>query len=191
MQRKINKLAGFWLILIDTIIFVGHFLHNRVLFFYKKSTRVKPPVLRFNARKQAISTNAENDGLPGGFEQLPTRTVRVILDYSGMERSRLIPVRSAPFYCSNESSEAQMKMNFVKAIFAVAIAVLMCIAVMPSAIAQTVTGSITGTVTDQSDAVVPGARVVAHNLDTGVDSSTATNATGSTVLSFCRLAGIR
>ncbi|WP_263359684.1 TonB-dependent receptor [Acidicapsa ligni] len=44
--------------------------------------------------------------------------------------------------------------------------------------AQTVTGSITGEVTDPSGAVVPGARVVAHNLDTNVDSPTTTNSTG-------------
>jgi hypothetical protein len=44
--------------------------------------------------------------------------------------------------------------------------------------AQTVTGNITGTVTDPSGAVVAGAHVVAHNLSTGVDSPTTTNATG-------------
>ncbi len=44
--------------------------------------------------------------------------------------------------------------------------------------AQNVTGSITGVVTDPSDAVVSGAQVVAHNLDTGVDTSATTNADG-------------
>ena len=68
-----------------------------------------------------------------------------------------------------------MKTNQIKITLAIALALLMW---MPAALAQTVTGSITGTVTDSSDAVVPGALVVAHNLDTGVNSPTTTNATG-------------
>lgn len=44
--------------------------------------------------------------------------------------------------------------------------------------AQTVTGAVTGTVTDQSGAVVSGAKVTAHNLDTGVNTPTTTNSTG-------------
>jgi hypothetical protein len=48
----------------------------------------------------------------------------------------------------------------------------------PALRAQTVTGSITGTVTDSSGAIVPGAAVIAHNLDTGVDSPTTSNASG-------------
>ncbi|MGC1784989.1 MAG: TonB-dependent receptor [Acidobacteriaceae bacterium] len=44
--------------------------------------------------------------------------------------------------------------------------------------AQTVTGGITGEVTDPSGAVVPGAQVVAHNIDTGVDTPTTTNKDG-------------
>ncbi|MEO6966290.1 MAG: carboxypeptidase-like regulatory domain-containing protein [Acidobacteriaceae bacterium] len=46
------------------------------------------------------------------------------------------------------------------------------------AFAQSVTGSITGEVTDPSGAVVPGAKVVAQNLDTGVESPTTTNTNG-------------
>jgi len=44
--------------------------------------------------------------------------------------------------------------------------------------AQTVTGSVTGEVKDASGAVIPGAHVVAHNLDTGVETGAITNATG-------------
>jgi hypothetical protein len=44
--------------------------------------------------------------------------------------------------------------------------------------AQTVTGAITGTVTDPSGAVVAGAQVTAHNTATGVDSKTTTNGSG-------------
>ena len=46
------------------------------------------------------------------------------------------------------------------------------------AMGQSVNGSITGGVTDPSGAVVAGAHVVAHALDTGTDTSTTTNATG-------------
>ena len=45
-------------------------------------------------------------------------------------------------------------------------------------LAQTVTGSITGEVTDPSGASIPNASVVAHNLDTGVDTTATTNASG-------------
>ena len=68
-----------------------------------------------------------------------------------------------------------MKSIFLKITFALACAVLMC---TPIAQAQTVTGSVTGTVTDPSDAVIPGAKVVAHNLDTGVNTPSVTNADG-------------
>ena len=44
--------------------------------------------------------------------------------------------------------------------------------------AQTVTGTITGTVTDQSSAVIPGANVVAVNMDTGVNSSATSDSAG-------------
>lgn len=49
---------------------------------------------------------------------------------------------------------------------------------VPGLLAQTVTGNITGEVTDPSGAVVPGAQVVAHNLDTGVASPATTNSVG-------------
>jgi hypothetical protein len=57
-------------------------------------------------------------------------------------------------------------------------------ACMPAAIAQTVTGSITGEVTDQSGAVVSGAHVTAHALATGIDSATTTNADGQYRIEF-------
>jgi len=52
---------------------------------------------------------------------------------------------------------------------------LVCISVV---FGQTVTGSVSGQVTDQTGAVVSGAHVVAHNLDTSVDTPTTTNPTG-------------
>jgi Carboxypeptidase regulatory-like domain len=44
--------------------------------------------------------------------------------------------------------------------------------------AQTVTGTVTGIVTDQSGAVIPGANVVATNMDTGVNSSATSDSAG-------------
>ncbi len=46
------------------------------------------------------------------------------------------------------------------------------------ALAQTVTGSVSGTVTDTSGAVVPSAQVSVHNVATGVDTQATTNAAG-------------
>ncbi len=51
-------------------------------------------------------------------------------------------------------------------------------------VAQTVTGSVTGSVTDASGAVVAGATVTAHDLDTGVDSPVTTNASGAYRIQF-------
>jgi hypothetical protein len=50
--------------------------------------------------------------------------------------------------------------------------------------AQTVTGSITGTVTDSSGAVVPGAHVTARNVDTAVQTQTTTNHAGDYTIRF-------
>lgn len=47
-----------------------------------------------------------------------------------------------------------------------------------TALSQTVTGSISGEVTDPSGAVISGAAVVAHNQDTGVNTQATTNASG-------------
>jgi hypothetical protein len=51
--------------------------------------------------------------------------------------------------------------------------------------AQTVTGTVTGTVSDQSGAVVPGANLAAHNMGTGVTSSAISDSGGFIVLVFC------
>src|SRR5215472_19243550 len=45
-------------------------------------------------------------------------------------------------------------------------------------------GTLTGTVTDASGGVVPGARVVAHNEDTGADRELSTNGAGIYVAAF-------
>ncbi|NYF52440.1 TonB-dependent receptor [Tunturiibacter gelidoferens] len=73
--------------------------------------------------------------------------------------------------------KAAQKMKFLKRIsgIVIAIAALFCTQAL---LAQTVTGTITGIVTDPSGAVVAGASVLAHNTDTGVDSSVTTNSAG-------------
>jgi hypothetical protein len=52
------------------------------------------------------------------------------------------------------------------------------------ALGQTVTGGITGQVTDASGAVLPGAQVVAHNMDTGVNTPVKTNGDGFYRINF-------
>ncbi len=52
------------------------------------------------------------------------------------------------------------------------------------AMAQTVTGSVTGEVTDASGALLPNATVIATNVGTGVKSTTTTNAQGVYTLRF-------
>jgi hypothetical protein len=68
-----------------------------------------------------------------------------------------------------------MKTNAIRIFLACALAALACVT---AARGQNVTGTITGEVTDPSGAVVLGATVVAHNLDTNVDTSVTTNASG-------------
>jgi hypothetical protein len=73
--------------------------------------------------------------------------------------------------------KAAQKMKFLKRISGVVIAMaaLFCTQTL---LAQTVTGTITGVITDPSGAVVGGASVVAHNTATGVDSTVTTNSAG-------------
>jgi Carboxypeptidase regulatory-like domain/TonB-dependent Receptor Plug Domain/TonB dependent receptor len=71
--------------------------------------------------------------------------------------------------------KAAVKANFLRVVIGCTAAVLMCVAVGR---AQTVTGTVTGIVTDQSGAVISGAHVVAHNLDTGIDSAATSDSAG-------------
>jgi len=50
--------------------------------------------------------------------------------------------------------------------------------------AQTITGNITGTVTDASGAIIVGATVTAHNMATNVDTPATTNASGQYTIQF-------
>jgi len=73
-----------------------------------------------------------------------------------------------------------MNMNSIPRVF-FGCALALCASL---AAGQTVTGSITGEVTDPSGAVVPGARVVAANLDTGVATATTTSSGGLYQINF-------
>ncbi len=72
-----------------------------------------------------------------------------------------------------------MKKNHAKLLAASHAAVLLC-----AAGAQTVTGTVTGSVTDPTGAVVPGAHVVAHNVDTGVNSVAKVDSAGQFRIAF-------
>jgi hypothetical protein len=56
-----------------------------------------------------------------------------------------------------------------------------------SAMAQTVTGNISGTVADQTGAVIPGAKVTATNIATSVPTSVVTNNNGIYNLRFLQV----
>src|SRR4051812_34873690 len=74
-----------------------------------------------------------------------------------------------------------MKKSFVGIIAGCAFVLLV---LLPAALAQTVTGAITGEVSDPSGAVIPGAKVTAHAVSTGVDTSTTTNSAGHYRIEF-------
>ena len=68
-----------------------------------------------------------------------------------------------------------MKPNTLRNLLASVPAIALCAV---TAHAQTVTGNIVGNVTDPSGAVIPGATITAHNVDTGVDSKSTSNSAG-------------
>jgi hypothetical protein len=75
----------------------------------------------------------------------------------------------------NKQSEAFMNTRLLRIVFGCTLTIMACISM---AFGQSVNGSITGEVTDPSGAVIAGAHVVAHSLDTGVETTAITNSTG-------------
>lgn len=67
---------------------------------------------------------------------------------------------------------------------AVLLAAVAALAILPSAMAQTITGTIRGTVTDASGLVVPGAQVTATNQSTGIKTGTVTTHDGNYNIQF-------
>src|SRR5690242_4304301 len=74
-----------------------------------------------------------------------------------------------------------MKTTIFRCLFA---AWVMAILGLVSAFSQTITGSITGVVTDPSGAVVVGAKVTAQNTATGVQTTVQTNGLGLYTIRF-------
>ena len=75
-----------------------------------------------------------------------------------------------------------MTTNSLRYLVGCCLAALLCLS--SSVVAQTVTGTITGQVTDPSGAVVVGAAVTAENIATGVKTLAKTNATGVYTIRF-------
>jgi len=74
--------------------------------------------------------------------------------------------------------------HFLRLVF---LGILLCLFLPLTAIAQTVTGTLQGTVSDANGAVVPGAESVLHNVDTGQERVLKTNSEGFYVASFLPL----
>src|ERR1700744_5514177 len=73
-----------------------------------------------------------------------------------------------------------------KAISLIAVVLLACIS-WTITNAQTITGSLNGTVTDPSGAVVPNAKVTATNVDTGATTPTTSNSGGVYAIRFLQI----
>jgi hypothetical protein len=68
--------------------------------------------------------------------------------------------------------------NLRSALCRISLSALSCVLFVPSVLGQVVTGSIYGTVTDSSGAVIPGAAVIATNLSTSASKTTKADASG-------------
>ncbi|MCU1225174.1 MAG: hypothetical protein JWQ42_3267 [Edaphobacter sp.] len=79
----------------------------------------------------------------------------------------------------------QKMRKYVQAIRMGVLAVLLCTAIVSQA--QTITGSVNGTVTDPSGAVIPNAKVVATNVETGIATPTTTNDDGIYNIRFLQI----
>ena len=77
--------------------------------------------------------------------------------------------------------------NHVQLLRSSLIVLAVWISLAASASAQTVTGTLQGTVTDSNGALVPGAEVILHNVETGQERTLKTNSEGFYVASFVPL----
>jgi hypothetical protein len=85
---------------------------------------------------------------------------------------------------SRPKEEDFMRRNLPRYLSACCIGCVTMMLALTSALGQTVTGSITGVVTDPSGAVVVGAMVTAQNTATGVRTAAQTNGTGAYTIRF-------
>ncbi len=114
----------------------------------------------------------------------PTSLASPINDWSfgARMRIRLISPRiEVPSY-RLKIEEDIMTTNSLRYLVGCCLAALLCLS--SSVVAQTVTGTITGQVTDPSGAMVVGAAVTAENIATGVKTLAKTNATGVYTIRF-------
>ena len=80
------------------------------------------------------------------------------------------------------------RMNYIQRLASCALVLLVSTSPL---LAQTVTGSITGVITDQTGAVVPNAEVTAENTATGVKTHEVTNNTGTYTIRFLPVGSYR
>ncbi|MFT4111146.1 carboxypeptidase regulatory-like domain-containing protein [Silvibacterium sp.] len=76
-----------------------------------------------------------------------------------------------------------MKFRSTKHLWALAIPAALC----STGMAQTITGSVNGTVTDSTGAIIPNATVTAKNVDTGVETKTVSNGAGDYNIRFLQI----
>ena len=80
-----------------------------------------------------------------------------------------------------------MRIFYASRLVFLMIALCVCMSICDVGLAQTITGSITGVIADASGAVVPGAKVTAINVDTGVITSDVSNGAGIYSLRFLQI----
>ena len=78
-----------------------------------------------------------------------------------------------------------MMKRHIQRTLVILVALLLCCGVALEA--QTITGSVNGTVTDPTGAVVPNAKVTATNVDTNIETPTTTNSDGIYNIPFLQI----
>src|SRR6266702_4313132 len=73
----------------------------------------------------------------------------------------------------------------IQSIRVIFVALLLCCGIALEA--QTITGSVNGTVTDPTGAVIPNAKVTATNVDTGIETPSTTNNDGIYNIRFLQI----
>src|SRR3979490_320916 len=84
-----------------------------------------------------------------------------------------VPSFTRPLNNFRRSTTMKRHIQSIRVIF---VAVVLCCG--PALEAQTITGSVNGTVTDPTGAVIPNAKVTATNVDTGIETPSTTNKDG-------------
>src|ERR1700733_15224640 len=105
-------------------------------------------------------------------------------DPVGFLRARSIKNNSeggGRFFGPNPKREDFTTMNYIQRLASCALIIVFGTSAL---LAQTVTGSVTGVVTDQTGAVVPKAEVTAENTSNGVKTHEVTNETGTYTIRF-------